>query len=287
MPVHTVEIIYRCDPADPGARPRPLSSDAARIRLDEGNSAFAAIFHSAAAEDGCVRDIIPIDPHNLGLSADQTDVPSQRPFAAILGCSDARVPVELVFNEGPNDVFVARVAGNVLGAEVLGSLQYAVENLGGSVKLIAVVGHSRCGAVATAVDVFLNPENYLPLAIKHSLRDILDRLLAVVQACSKRLASTYGPEVIERPGYRMALIEAAVVTNAALTAYSVQKEFETADPAELQAVYGVYLLETRDVWTPTRGRGLAQPPRDQAGFRELGEAISRSERIASLLQSRA
>jgi carbonic anhydrase len=192
--------------------------------------------------------------------------------------------VELVFNEGPNDVFVVRVAGNVLGAEVLGSLQYAVENLDGHVKLIAVIGHSGCGAVSTAVNVFLNPENYLPLAIKHSLRDILDRLLAVVQACAKKLAKIFGPEVAERPGYRKALIESAIVTNAALTAYSVQEEFGTSDPAALQAVYGVYLLETRQIWTPLQGRGLAHPPHDQAGFIELGEAITRSERIAALLE---
>jgi carbonic anhydrase len=176
------------------------------------------------------------------------------------------------------------VAGNVLGAEVLGSLQYAVENLEGSVKLIAVLGHSGCGAAGAAVNVFLNPENYLPLAIKHSLRGILDRLLVVVQACAIKLARTFGPEVIKRPGYRRALVEAAIVMNAALTAYAVQKEFETGDPADLQSVYGVYLLETREVWTPLQTRGLARPPPDQAGFSQLGEAIAKSERIASLLE---
>jgi carbonic anhydrase len=284
--MRAVEITYRCEPDGACARPHPSNSDAARLRLDEGNRAFASLFLRSAAGDDCVRHIIQVDPHDLGLSAGKSEVPIQIPFAAILGCSDARVPVELVFNEGPNHVFVARVAGNVLGAEVLGSLQYAVENLGGSVKLIAVVGHSGCGAVDTAVNVFLNPENYLPLAIKHSLRDILDRLLAVVQACAKRLARTFGPDVIERPGYRKALVEAAVVTNAALTAYSVQKEFGTDDPAGLQSVYGVYLLETHEVWSPIRGRGLAQPPNDQAGFIRLGEAIATSERIASLLELR-
>ena len=69
----------------------------------------------------------------------------QRPFAAILGCSDARVPVELIFNEGPNDLFVIRVAGNGLGTEVLGSLKYAVENLGGSLSL------SWCWVIAAVV----------------------------------------------------------------------------------------------------------------------------------------
>jgi carbonic anhydrase len=284
--MNTVEITYRCEPLDASARVHPSSSDAARDRLDDGNRTFAALFDTCSAEGSRVRHIIPVDPHDLGLLAEKTTIAGQRPFAAILGCSDARVPVELIFNEGPNDVFVVRVAGNVLGAEVLGSLQYAVENLGGSVKLIVALGHSGCGAAGAAVDVFLNPENYLPLAIKHSLRGILDRLLVVVQACAIKLARTFGPEVIKRTGYRQALVEAAIVMNAALTAHSVQKEFGTGDPAELQSVYGVYLLETREVWTPFLGRGLAQPPRDQAGFSQLGEAIARSERIASLLELR-
>ena len=73
------------------------------------------------------------------------------------------MPIELIFNEGPNDLFVIRVAGNGLGTDVLGSLKYAVDNLSGSLKLIVVLGHSGCGALTAAVDVFLNPENYLSL----------------------------------------------------------------------------------------------------------------------------
>jgi carbonic anhydrase len=285
--MNTVEITYRCEPRDAPERPHPSSSDAACDRLDDGNRAFAALFDMSSAEGSHVRHIIPVDPHDFGLLAEKTAIATQRPFAAILGCSDARVPVELIFNEGPNDVFVVRVAGNVLGAEVLGSLQYAVDNLDGSVKLIAVLGHSGCGAAGAAVNVFLRPEKYLPLAIKHSLRGILDRLLVVVQACALKLARTFGPDVIKRPGYRRALVEATIVMNAALTAYAVQKEFGTGDPADLRSVYGVYLLETREVWTPLGARGLAEPPRDQMGFSELGEAIARSERIASLLELKA
>jgi carbonic anhydrase len=141
--------------------------------------------------------------------------PKQRPYAAVLGCSDARVPVELIFNEGPNDLFVIRVAGNGLGTEVLGSIKYAVENLGGSLKLIVVLGHSGCGALTTAVDVFLNPDDYLPLATKHSLRNILDRLLLVVQTAARKPLAAFGSDVVLRPRYRKSLIEASIVTNAA------------------------------------------------------------------------
>ena len=129
----------------------------------------------------------------------------------MLGCSDARVPIELIFNEGPNDLFVVRVAGNGLGGDVLGSLKYAVDHLGGSLKLIVVLGHSGCGAVAAAVDVFLTPANYLSLAADHALRAILDRLLIVVHASATKMQATLGPEVVRRRGYREALIEASVV----------------------------------------------------------------------------
>jgi carbonic anhydrase len=72
---------------------------------------------------------VEVDPRDLGLDPDVHEIPRQRPFAAVIGCSDARVPIELIFNEGPNDLFVIRVAGNGLGGDVLGSLNYAIEHL--------------------------------------------------------------------------------------------------------------------------------------------------------------
>jgi carbonic anhydrase len=124
-----------------------MDSDAARQRLDEGNQAFAALLDGLAADDGTARRIIQVDPLDLGLVEGNKASPKQRPFAAILGCSDARVPIELIFNEGPNDLFVIRVAGNGLGSEVLGSLKYAVEHLGGSMKIVsywATAAGARC-----------------------------------------------------------------------------------------------------------------------------------------------
>ena len=280
----TVDITYRYEARDTPARPRPLDSTAALGRLNNGNRAFAALLDDPTNEH--VERIISVDSRDLALG--DTSLPKQRPFAAILGCSDARVPVELIFNEGPNDLFVIRVAGNGLGTEILGSLKYAVDNLRGSLKLIVVLGHSGCGALTTAVDVFLNPTEYLPLVTMHSLRRILDGLLVVVRASARRFQSAFGPEISHHPRYREALIEASIVTNAALAAHSIQQEFGTSDPAELQTVYGVYLLETRQVWVPhvseMKGIGLALAPRDPAGFIELGSAILQSDRIRSLLQ---
>jgi carbonic anhydrase len=280
----TVDIIYRYETRDTPARPRPLDSEAALGRLNDGNHAFAALLDDST--DAHVEKIISVDSRDLGLA--DTSLPKQRPFAAILGCSDARVPIELIFNEGPNDLFVIRVAGNGLGTEILGSLKYAVDNLRGSLKLIAVLGHSGCGALTTAVDVFLNPQNYLPLVTLHSLRRILDGLLVVVQASARRFHTTFGPEISLHPRYREALIEASIVTNAALAAHSIQEEFGTSDPAELRTVYGVYLLETRQVWAPHVNKkkeiGLATAPRNRTEFIELGNAILQSNRMRSLLQ---
>jgi carbonic anhydrase len=74
----------------------------------------------------------------------------QKPFATILGCSDSRVPVELVFDQGFGDLFVIRIAGNVISTDVLGSLQYAWHHL--HVPLLVVLGHEGCGAVTAALD---------------------------------------------------------------------------------------------------------------------------------------
>ena len=73
---------------------------------------------------------------------------SQHPFAVILSCSDSRVPPEIVFDQGLGDLFVVRVAGNVIDDESLGSIEYAVDHLG--VRLILVLGHQSCGAVQAA-----------------------------------------------------------------------------------------------------------------------------------------
>lgn len=78
----------------------------------------------------------------------------QKPFAAVLSCSDSRVPIEIIFDAGLGDIFAVRTAGHVLSKEVMGSLEYAVKSLG--VKLVVVLGHENCGAIATAVETYHN-----------------------------------------------------------------------------------------------------------------------------------
>jgi carbonic anhydrase len=275
------DIVYRYDRELASARARPSDAADALRRLDEGSRSLAALL---GGHDQ-TRRVIPVDPRDLGLSED--GAPVQRPFAAVLGCSDARVPIELVFNVGPNDLFVVRVAGNGLGPEGMGSLKYAADHLGDSLKLVVVLGHSGCGAVTAAVDVFLEPQSYLALADQHALRNILDRLLVVVHAGAKRMAARFGPEVARHPRYREALVEIAVVSNAALAAYTVESELRGSAGGLLRAAYGVWLLESREIWAPraidAQCAGLAAPPADAKGFARLADAVVGSARITAML----
>jgi len=283
----SVEIVYRYVALEGSPAARPKDGEAARRRLNEGNLAFGDLLAGLTDEGGEARRTVQVDARDLGLGSGEASSPRQTPFAAVLGCSDARVPVELVFNVGPNDLFVVRVAGNVLGAEVLGSLTYAIEHLGESLKVIPVLGHSGCGAVTAAVDVYLTPANYLAMATSHALRGIIDRLLVVVQAAAKGLADLLGPEVTRQPGYRRALTEVAILLNAALAAHTIQRELGPENPGGLKAVYGVYLLDTRQIWAPRadgpKTGGLADPPADRAAFADLARAVVGSERIKALL----
>ena len=77
-------------------------------------------------------------------------VGTQHPFAVILGCADSRVPPELLFDQGLGDLFVIRVAGNIVDDAILGSIEYAIEHLG--THLVMVLGHEKCGAVTAAVE---------------------------------------------------------------------------------------------------------------------------------------
>jgi carbonic anhydrase len=92
----------------------------------------------------------------------------QEPFAAILGCSDSRVPVEIVFDQGLGDLFVIRVAGNIVAPSLIGSVEFAAEQFG--TRLVVVLGHSRCGAIEATLEQLQRPvENQ-----SHNLHSIVD-----------------------------------------------------------------------------------------------------------------
>ena len=95
-----VDIIYRYAAQDISARLQPPDGEAALFRLNDGNRDFALLLDHINDDTGIIQQIIPVDPSDLGLALGVTGPTKQRPFAVVLGCSDARVPIELIFNEG-------------------------------------------------------------------------------------------------------------------------------------------------------------------------------------------
>jgi len=99
----------------------------------------------------------------------------QAPFAAILGCSDSRVPVEIVFDQGLGDLFVIRVAGNIVAPSQIGSVEFAAEQFG--TRLVVVLGHSQCGVIEATVEQLRRPiENQ-----SRNLRSIVELVRPAVQ----------------------------------------------------------------------------------------------------------
>jgi carbonic anhydrase len=281
------DLIYHFDTTGRHAGTDPATPAEAIARLEAGNKEFSRLLFPVGAGEPEPR-VLRFDADDLGLPRADGTAPTQRPFAAILGCSDARVPTEMVLGQACNDLFVIRVAGNVPGAECLGSIDYALTALGESVKLVVVLGHSVCGAVSAAVDVFLDPSRYLDLASSHPLRAVVDRIAVPVRAAAKALDEVHGPQVVRSPGYRAALIEASVPLNAALTAATLRHEFRHQLGPDRQVVYGVYNLVSRRVKLPLEDEGrvsirLVPPPSDAAGLAQLALVVASSGTVRALL----
>jgi carbonic anhydrase len=131
-------------------------------RLREGNRRFAS---------GDPSNVTRSDRARRGELAS-----SQEPFATILGCSDSRVPVEIVFDQGLGDLFVIRVAGNVVAPSQIGSVEFAAERFG--IRLVVVLGHSSCGAIQATLEQLQRPrENQ-----SRSLHSIVDRVRPSVES---------------------------------------------------------------------------------------------------------
>jgi carbonic anhydrase len=102
-------------------------------------------------------------------------VTGQRPFAIVLGCSDSRVPAEIVFDQGLGDLFVIRVAGNVVAPSQIGSVEFAAERFG--TRLVVVLGHSQCGAVLATLEELQRPTE----TQSRNLRSIVGRIRPSVE----------------------------------------------------------------------------------------------------------
>jgi len=136
-----------------------VSASEALKRLQDGNRRFVTNkFADQAVE-----------------SSRQQTVDGQQPFAIVLGCSDSRVPAEIIFDQGLGDLFVIRVAGNVVAPSQIGSVEFAAAQFG--TRLVVVLGHSKCGAVSATLDELQQSvENRSP-----NLRSIVDRIRPAVQ----------------------------------------------------------------------------------------------------------
>jgi carbonic anhydrase len=138
-----------------------ISARDALLELRDGNRRFAAGEIDA--------DSIASRVHKIGMSG------GQEPFAIVLACSDSRVPVELVFDQGLGDLFVIRVAGNIVAPSQIGSIEFAASQFG--TRLVVVLGHSNCGAViATLKELSLEQTHRSP-----NLGAIVDRVRPAIE----------------------------------------------------------------------------------------------------------
>ncbi len=130
-------------------------------RLREGNERFVANVRSMKSLSSAARRA------ELAVA--------QEPFAIVLGCSDSRVPVEIVFDQGLGDLFVIRVAGNIVAPSLIGSVEFAAAQFG--TRLVIVLGHSQCGAIIATLDQLRRPTaNQSP-----NLKSIVDRIRPAVE----------------------------------------------------------------------------------------------------------
>ena len=134
--------------------PRPETAEQALEMLKQGNARFVENVQNPQST----------------LLASNALTHVHEPFLIILGCSDARVPAEIVFDQGLGDLFVIRVAGNVVAPSQIGSVEFAAEKFG--TKLVVVLGHSHCGAVTACVETLINPDQQF----SPNLRSIVDRI---------------------------------------------------------------------------------------------------------------
>jgi carbonic anhydrase len=147
--------------------------------LRAGNARFVAELKAGAGTSRARRYELPL---------------VQDPLAIILGCSDARVPAEIVFDQGLGDLFVIRVAGNIVAPSGVGSVEFAAEAFG--TRLVVVLGHSSCGAVHATVQQLARPRRDQ----SRNLKSIVDRIRPSIEALMDR--GEEDPAILERLAVR-------------------------------------------------------------------------------------
>jgi carbonic anhydrase len=197
----------------PSSDPAPLPPDEALARLVAGNRRFQNANGASQAR-----------PWSRQLAN-----AAQRPFAIVLGCSDSRTPVEILFDEGFGDLFVVRIAGNIVAPSVVGSIEFAAAQFGS--RLVVVMGHTRCGAVAatvSAIETGSGPQS-------KNIRSITDRIAPHI-------------ELIVRPGASEDVLRDAVRANVRASAdhlrHGSQILEELVESGALAVVGAEYEIET-------------------------------------------
>jgi carbonic anhydrase len=132
-----------------------ISAVEALARLKEGNRRFVQSLADGEVPQGLRRISLTLE---------------QSPSAIVLGCSDARVPAEIVFDQGPGELFVIRVAGNIVSPSQVGSVEFAASRFG--TRLVVVLGHTRCGAIQATIEDLTQPSP----GPSRNLRAIVDRI---------------------------------------------------------------------------------------------------------------
>jgi carbonic anhydrase len=198
-----------------------LSAEAALARLRTGNRRFVT------AASG--RDLDWEHVRRIDLQRDQ------RPFAIVLGCSDSRVPLEMIFDQGLGDLFVVRVAGNVAAPTQIGSIEFAALRF--DTPLVVVLGHSSCGAVTAAVDGLFTREG----SDSPHLGEVVRRIQPVVETVRDAHPHLDRGELLAA-----SVRENARSTAALLTRESSLLEGRVAD-GRLRIVAAEYALESGEV----------------------------------------
>lgn len=190
-------------------------------RLREGNRRFVAEVRS--------EDNLTSQTRRRALTV------GQEPFAIILGCSDSRVPAELVFDQGLGDLFVIRVAGNIVAPSQVGSVEFAAERF--ATRLVVVLGHSSCGAIAATLEELGRPTQDQ----SKNLRSIVDRIRPSV-------APLMATDLVRHPD---ALMHEAVRANIRASASHLRHGSEVLEDLiereGLLVVGAEYSLETGEV----------------------------------------
>jgi carbonic anhydrase len=274
-----MQVIYRLTPSSGGAA-APHDARTALDWLAAGNHRFSLLL--APDEDpGSTPPTTLVIEGDLGIGATLGGEPKPKPFGVVLGCADERVPIELMFGRTLNELSVVRLAGNGVGSDAIGSIEHAIRHYP-TVQVVVVLGHTFCGAVAAAVEACVKPQHFLELTSSLSLRFLLERIQVSVRAASTALQEQYGIEVTGAPGYEWALLDIAVVLNAADAARCVRAGLSPDAAARVSVMYSVYDATTHRVSAGVTP--FAAPPADVEEFRALASTLARAYRIRGRLR---